>query len=173
MAAVLQTVADVNKVAVRLKTAIAPMSWAKKPNRETHEWREFFSALEFVDDRTQTPEQLFIRCTWRQQTGDIPESWTFALWNLGERVFATDFQPVSRHKNNAGKGRPLYGQWIKGMHIHTWSDDGYGYAELMSQTEVPEGQQAWEIFCKMAGIVPSEFVHPDKSINDGQAVFRF
>lgn len=167
------TVAEVNEVIEREKLMVASMAWSKKPNRETNEWREFFSALEFADDPTQTPEQLYIRCAWRQQIGYVPEVWQFALWYQGFRVFAIDFQPMSRHKNSKGKGRPFHGQVIQGTHIHTWSDDGPGYAEPLNLLSHPEGSEAWSKFVNGAGIINSKFVHPDKDIDAGQQVLRF
>lgn len=80
---------------------------------------------------------------------------------------------MSRHKNSKGKGRPLYGQVIQGTHIHTWSDDGYGYAEPLDLPKPPEGSEAWKRFVNGAGIINSTFVHPDKDINAGQQVLRF
>lgn len=164
----LLTVAEVNAVIARPKILVATMAWVKKLNREQTSWREFLSAVQFMDDQTEAPEQLLVRCSWRPKVGVMPESWTFALWLQGERVYATDFQPMVNHRNKVGVGRPYYNKVVRGMHEHTWSGEGYGYVEPLSLAAVPPGVEAWKMFTQRAGIVGSGFVHPDKAVNAGQ-----
>lgn len=161
------TVANAHKVLGRKKQLVAPMGWAKKLNHTEPVWYEYRSALEFEDDPTETPEGLLIVCQWKRKDGPKPENWTFGLLYGGERIYAIDVQPLMHHTNKVGKGRPFYLQRIRGNHEHTWSEEGYGYAEPFMLIPV-DGPAAWKDFLDRAGIADAPFVHPDKAINDGQ-----
>ena len=161
------TVADAQKVITRKKQLVAPMGWAKKLNHTEPVWYEYRSALEFEDDPTETPEGLMIVCQWKRKDGPKPENWTFGLLYGGGRVYAIDVQPLTHHTNEAGKGRPFHRQRIRGNHEHTWSEEGYGYAEPFTLSSV-DGPAAWKEFLARADIADAPFVHPDKAINDGQ-----
>lgn len=97
----------------------------------------------------------------------MPECWLFGLLYRSQRIYAIDVQPLTKHKNNVGSGRPLHRKLISGVHEHTWSSEGYGYAEPFV-VEPLEGRVAWKSFLVGAGITSVPFVHPDKAINDGQ-----
>lgn len=160
-------VADAQKVITRPKQLVAPMGWAKKLNHTEPVWFEYRSALEFVDDPTETPEGLLVVCQWKRNDGPKPENWTFGLLHGGGRIYAIDVQPLTHHTNKIGRGRPYHGQRIRGNHEHTWSEEGYGYAEPLVLPSV-DGPAAWREFLRRAGIAEAPFVHPDKAINDGQ-----
>lgn len=161
------TVADADKVIQRKKQLVTPMGWAKKLNHTMPVWFEFRSALEFVDDPTETPEGLLIVCQWKCKDGPKPENWTFGLLHGGSRIYAIDAQPLAHHTNEVGKGRPFHRQRIRGNHEHTWSEEGYGYAEPFGLSPIC-GPEAWKEFLARAGIADAPFVHPDKAINGGQ-----
>jgi len=161
------TVADAQKVIARSKQLVAPMAWARKLNHAEPVWFEFRSALEYVDDATETPEGLMVVCQWKRKDGVKPENWTFGLLYGGDRIYAIDMQPLSCHTNTVGQGRPQFLRRIRGIHEHSWSEEGYGYAEPFAPTPV-DGRAAWIEFLRRAGIVQEPFVHPDKAINDGQ-----
>ncbi len=161
------TVADAQTAITRRKQLVAPMAWAKKLNHVEPVWYEFRSALEFEDDPTETPEGLLIVCQWKRKDGVKPENWTFGLLYGGVRIYAIDVQPLTHHTNKLGKGRPFHRQRISGNHEHTWSEEGYGYAEPFTLTPL-DGSRAWNEFLYRAGISDDPFVHPDKAINDGQ-----
>ncbi|AVO50238.1 hypothetical protein C6568_14010 [Melaminivora suipulveris] len=161
------TVADAQKVITRTKQLVVPMGWAKKLNHTEPVWYEYRSALQFVDDPTETPEGLLIVCQWKRKDGPKPENWTFGLLYGGARIYAIDVQPLTHHTNKTGKGHPFHRQRIRGNHEHTWSEEGYGYAEPFTLSSV-DGPTAWKEFLVRAGIANTPFVHPDKAINDGQ-----
>ena len=123
------TVVDAHKVITRQKHLVTRMGWAKKLNQTEPVWYEFRSALAFEDDPTETPEGLCIVCQWKRREGVKPENWTFSLLFSGCRIYAIDVQPLSYHTNKVGKGRPCHHLRIRGNHEHTWSEEGYGYAE--------------------------------------------
>lgn len=161
------TVADAQTIISRKKQLVVSMGWAKKLNHAEPVWYEYRSALEFLDDPFETPEGLMIVCQWKRKDGPRPENWTFGLLYGSSRIYALDVQPLTHHTNKVGMGRPFFRQRIRGNHEHTWSEDGYGYAEPFPQPSV-DGPAAWREFLARAGIAEAPFVHPDKAINDGQ-----
>lgn len=163
----LLTVTEAQKIVAKAKRLVVPLEWSKKLNHTEPAWHQYRSALEFVDDPTETPEGLLIVCQWKRREGPKPENWTFGLIYGADRIYAIDAQPLSRHTNTVGTGRPLFRQLIQGTHEHTWSDEGYGYVEPFSVASL-DGQLLWSEFLKRAGIETAPFVHPDKAINDGQ-----
>lgn len=137
------------------------MAWTPKVGKLTLDWIESKILLMYVDD-LEIPEQLYVLCQWRKKNKAIKEQWTFSLMYLGQRIYAIDLEHDFLHTNNAGKGRPLYGQEVEGPHEHTWSADGYGYAEpIRVPWDTPE--IIWKMFLKRAGIVPDDFFHPDNN----------
>lgn len=104
---------------------------------------------------------------WKRAEGPKPENWTFSLLFGADRLYALDVQPLVFHTNDVGKGRPYFKKRIEGIHEHTWSEEGYGYAEPFSLT-ASTGPAAWKEFLMRAGIAQEPFVHPDKAINSGQ-----
>ncbi len=161
------TVADAQKVIARKKQLVAPMAWAKKLNHTEPIWYEYRSALEFEDDPTEIPEGLLVVCQWKRKEGAKPENWTFGLLQGGGRIYAIDVQPLTYHTNKVGQGRSHHHLSIRGNHEHTWSEEGYGYAEPFELSPA-DGPTAWKAFLVRAGIAHAPFVHPDKAINNGQ-----
>lgn len=106
-------------------------------------------------------------CQWKPKDGVKPENWTFGLICQGARICAIDIQPLTHHTNRVGRDRPLFQQRIRGNHVHSWSPEGYGYAEPLTLTPI-DGKIAWSAFSKLAGIIEIPFTHPDKAINQGQ-----
>jgi hypothetical protein len=135
------------------------LPWVAKVGGSEAEWLECKVALRYVDDY-EFPEELMIVCQWRKQVGSARQQWCFGLYYQGERIYALDVQPFSLHANyRAGKGRPYFNQEIEGSHEHTWSNEGYGYAEPISLKEdAPD--IAWRIFLKRAGILAADFDDP-------------
>lgn len=161
------TTTEANKTIARPKRLVVPMGWSKKLNHIEPAWFEYRSALEFEDDPTETPEGLQIICQWKRADGAKPENWTFSLLSGADRIYALDVQPLAFHTNRTGFGRPYFGKRLEGIHEHTWSEDGYGYAEPFVLRPV-RGPEAWKEFLTRAGIADEPFVHPDKAINSGQ-----
>ncbi len=161
------TVADVKTVIARPKTLVAPMAWAKKLNHTDPVWCVCRSALQYEDDPTETPEGLYIIGQWKRRDGVKPEVWEFGMHHGQDRIYAIDIQPLAFHTNRVGEGRPFFHRRIRGMHEHTWSDEGYGYVEALG-LDPADGASAWNQFVMCAGIVDTSFIHPDRAINDGQ-----
>ena len=114
------------------------------------------------------PGGLYIIGQWKRRDGVKPEVWEFGLhYGRGDRIYAIDLQPLAFHTNKIGVGRPFFRQRIRGIHEHTWSDEGYGYVEAFA-VDPADGGSAWTQFARRAGIIATPFVHPDKAINDGQ-----
>ncbi len=152
------SVSAISEILIRPKRLVAAMSWVKKLNRESGAWYEFTSALEFEDDLLESPEGLIVRGQWKQSEGDKPSNFGFGLHVGNDRIYAIDVKLVGRHKNTAGTGRPLFSKIISGIHEHTWSADGYGYAEPLENMLI---DAAWNLFVKNAMINSDTFKHPD------------
>ncbi|MBC7437676.1 MAG: hypothetical protein H7332_16600 [Bdellovibrionales bacterium] len=153
--------ADADAVIARQKVVVRDMAWQAKLNSTETGWFEARMPLRFIEDE-EVPEQLFAVVQWKKGDKAIPEQWTFGVIYQGERIIAYDIQPLGGHVNHKGKGRPHYQQPVDGVHVHTYSADGSGYAEPLN---VPDNVEViWAMFCKRAGIVRSDFIDP----NSGQ-----
>lgn len=160
------TVSDAQKAIARRKLVVVPMSWVKELHRREPAWYEYRSALQFEDDPTETPEGLSVVCQWKPKSGVKPENWKFGLLYRAERIYAIDLQPLAYHTNRVGHGRHYYRQRVQGSHEHTWSGEGYGYAEPF--TLGIGGEEAWQEFLHRAGINDAPFEHPDPAVREGQ-----
>ena len=155
------SVAEVQQIIMRPKSLASSMVWSMRIGKLTFAWLATRMALQF-DDEELVRESFYVQCQWRKRGNTIPEHWTFNLIYNGNRIYALHFQPTSIHENLVGKGRPFFGQEIDGIHEHTWSDDGDGYAEPIS---LPEGRPdiMWKMFSKRTNTSSSEFFHPDEN----------
>jgi hypothetical protein len=153
------TLAEAEEVLAREKALHADMHWSTAKGRMKFQWYQSRIILLYSDD-VAIPEGLYVQCQWYRRMKSIPERWNFSLFFDDERIYGIDVQPSSPHRNNVGKGRPLYKQMIAGTHEHMWSQEGYGYAEPLNvPTDQPE--IIWKMFLKRANIAPGEFFHPD------------
>lgn len=57
---------------------------------------------------------------------------------------------------------PLYQQDIDGIHEHTWSDEGTGYAEPIN-VPLDKPEVIWRMFLKRMKIGTVDFFHPDQN----------
>lgn len=122
-------------------------------------WIQARMPLQF-DDESAIQEQSYVYCQWRPKVSEKSESWGFNLIYRGGRAYAIHIQPDSLHENKAGKGRPLFGQVISGIHEHTWSSDGDGYAEPIA-VPLDKPEVVWKMFLRRACINHGDFFHPD------------
>jgi hypothetical protein len=145
----------------RAKSLAAPMAWTYRHGKIDFPWFGSRTPVQF-DDAPEVPEQFFVVCQWRRRGNRIPEHWVFNLLYQEARIYALHYQPTSLHENKVGRGRPFYGKVINGIHEHTWSEEGDGYAEPIN---LPEGRPdiMWRMFLKRANIVGGDFFHPDEN----------
>lgn len=154
------TLAEAQEVLGREKVLHTDMRWSAQRGKMQFQWVQSRIILEYADDMA-LPEDLYVHCQWQKRVKSIPERWTFSVMHNGCRIYAIDVNPVSRHGNyKAGKGRRLYGQEIDGVHEHTWSKEGYGYAEPI-ELPLDRPDIIWQIFLKHANIGRGDFFHPD------------
>lgn len=134
------------------------MNWREKLMKRDPRWWEYVSAIE-IDGVVVEDAQFLVQ--WRPSVGSAGDKYNCGLLFRGDRVLAVDFDPDGRHTNKAGKGRALYREQIgPGTHEHTWSEDGYGYAEPISRN-FPDLSALFEYFCQKANlIVESGFKSP-------------
>lgn len=90
-----------------------------------------------------------INLQWRPMVGAASEKLNCGLFYRTERVYAIDFDPDTQHTNKVGLGRPHYrSRFGPGTHEHTWSVEGYGYAEPMP--DFVDFASLFEYFCTKA-----------------------
>jgi hypothetical protein len=145
------------------------MSWRRKLSKGS-QWVEYTTALE--NDAGVALTNVLLRAQWQPSVGARPEAFNFAVFIGSERVYAIDVAPLGKHKNNkGGRDRPKFDQHISGVHEHTWSDDGDGYAEDIDVPNITDLQTAWSEFLRRANIeYTHEFVHADPARAGGQDV---
>lgn len=145
------------------KRAVAPMNWREKLSRRDPQWWEFVSAIE-VDGVVAENVQFVVQ--WRPGTGAAGDKYNCGLLYWGERIYAVDFDPDGLHSNNVGKGRELYRRRIgPGTHEHTWSEDGYGYAEPIP--DFPAFATLFDYFCKKTNVIVESGFRSPPSIQIG------
>ena len=140
------------------KNTVAPMNWREKLAKKDPQWWEYVSAVE-IDGVVVEDVQFIVQ--WRLGVGASGDKYNCGLLYWSERIYAVDFDPDGQHTNKVGKGRALYGKRIgPGTHVHTWSEDGYGYAEPISP-DFPDFSALFNYFCQKANLtVESGFKSP-------------
>jgi hypothetical protein len=144
-------------LAVRKKLVSGSPSWKRKPNHSAV--LHYRSALEI---NGVSPQNLFLDATWRATDGVRPDRFCLSILWCDQRVYAWDVDRAQAHRNQVGVGRPLYQHRIVGHHEHTWSDDGYGYVELLTLNS-EDACDVWDLFLVHAGIYPERCTHPISS----------
>ncbi len=144
------------------------MAWSPKLDRVSPQWFAYETALE--SEEGFVLEGIIVRAQWSPGMHERPEQYSLGLHSGSARIYAIDVNPLGQHKNNSGEGRPQFGQLISGIHEHSWSQDGYGYAEDLDIAGITDLAVAWREFLIRTNVeFPYEFVHPDASRNLGQA----
>lgn len=152
------TRAEIEAFMAAQKSAVAPMNWREKLMKKDPQWWEYVSAVE-IDGVVIEDVQLIVQ--WRLSVGAAGNKYNCGLLYRSDRVYAVDFDPDGQHTNKVGKGRPLYRKRIgPGTHEHTWSEDGYGYAEPISP-DFSDFSALFDYFCQKANLnVRSGFKSP-------------
>ncbi len=140
------------------KSAVVSMNWREKLAKQSPQWWEYVSAIE-IDGVVVEDVRLIVQ--WRFSEGAAGEKYNCGLLYQGDRIFAVDFEPDGQHTNKVGKGRSLYRKQIgPGTHEHTWSEDGYGYAEPISP-DFSSFSALFDYFCQKTNLnVQSGFKSP-------------
>jgi hypothetical protein len=149
-------------VVARGKLLVADMAWTSKRGKISFGWIEGRIPVQYADD-PEVSSELYVVCQWKKRGTFAAEQWKFALFRGTDRIYAIDVQPDGGHTNDkAGRGRPLHMERIGGVHEHTWSKEGYGYAEPID-LPLDQPEVIWKKFLKRAGIAPGDFFHPDNN----------
>lgn len=152
------TKAEIDAFFLAEKRAVAPMNWREKPMKKDPQWWEYVSGVE-IEGVVVEDVQFIVQ--WRLGVGAAGDKYNCGLLYESERIYAVDFDPDGQHTNKVGKGRALYRQRIgPGTHEHTWSEDGYGYAEPIAP-DFPDLSALFDYFCQRANLtVGSGFKSP-------------
>ncbi len=153
------TVSEVESLLHTPKSTVAPMLWNKQAHRNTLEYTTPLVDTE-LDEQM---ESLILRATYPVLPAELPAHFSFSLFFNNQRIYAIDkVLPGKGHRNNKGKGRPFYQQTIFGSHVHSWSGDGYGYAEpLPSQLSGATHEECWQYFAGKTKIeLNGNYRHP-------------
>lgn len=122
--------AEVNFFLSVKKSAISVIDWRPGISKKDAQWWKWDSAIE-VGGMVSEGTRIIVQR--RSATGAALEKFSCLLLYQTERVYSIDYAPDGQHTNKVGKGRPYYGMRIgPGTHEHTWSDEGDGYAEPIS-----------------------------------------
>lgn len=152
------TSAEIETFMAAPKNAVASMNWREKLMKKDPQWWEYVSAIE-IDGVVVEDVQFIVQ--WRPGVGAAGDKYNCGLIYRSDRVYAVDFDSDGKHTNKVGKGRALYRKQIgPGTHEHTWSEDGYGYAEPISP-DFPDFSALFDYFCQKANLnVGSGFKSP-------------
>lgn len=146
------------------KDTIRPMEWQQKPGNKNPHWLEFFSACEI---NSTTVEGLIFRAQYRASKSrisggsviEMPETYSFGIHMETHRVAAIDYSDTP-HTNKKGRGRPYFNQQISGYHKHIWTEEGYGYAEPITNGPSDINELAKLFQAEFCLVILDGFVHP-------------
>ena len=138
------TVADVAVFLSTPKRAVSGIEWRPGLLKRTDvQWWDWDCAIELDGV---VPEGTRIILQWRPTVGAASAKYGCGLLFRNDRVYAIDFDPEALHTNKVGLGRAQYRQRFgPGTHEHTWSEEGYGYAEPIQ--DFSDFAQLFEYFC--------------------------
>lgn len=146
---------------IAAKNTVAPMNWREKLAKKDPQWWEYVSAVE-LDGVVVEDVQFIVQ--WRLGVGAAGDKYNCGLLYRDDRVYAVELDPDGQHTNKAGKGRALYRKCFgPGAHEHTWSEDGYGYAEPISP-DFPDFSALFDYFCQQCVLTVEGGFKPPPSI---------
>jgi len=130
------------------KQAATAIVWRHGLSKKDVQWWKWESAVELGG---MFPEGTRVILQWRPAVCSAQEKYGCVLLYRNERVYGIDFHPDGQHSNKFGQGRPYFGQRIgPGTHEHTWSEDGDGYAEPL--TDFKDFSALFLYFCDKANL---------------------
>ena len=154
------------------KSTVRPMEWFPKRTLSNPQWIEFFSACRVENE---IREDVMFRAQYRAKKiipmGSaeliLPEIFNAALFAGPFRILAVDAESTS-HTNKTGIGRPLHKKRLDGRsHIHTWSEDGYGYAEPINLESDCIEALITEFLPRANLALTGGFIHPQSGMQLG------
>ena len=134
------------------------MDWRPGLSKKDVQWWKWDAALLV---RGSVPEGARIVLQWRPAVGSASDKMNLTLLFREQRIYGIDFDDVGRHTNKIGAGRPYHRKMITTpAHEHTWSEEGYGYAEPLGPTSgLPA--DLFGIFCNKTNLtVDGGFLPP-------------
>lgn len=148
------------------------MEWFPKRTLSNPQWTEFFSACRV---ESEIREDVMFRAQYRPRRivpmglseMVLPEIFNAALCVGPHRILAID-SASTPHTNKVGIGRPLYKHRLVGRsHVHTWSEEGYGYAEPIDlESDCIEALMA-EFLPRANLVLTGGFIHPQSGAQLG------
>jgi hypothetical protein len=121
------TVAQANQFLIVQKQAVSAMDWRPGLSKKDVQWWKWDTAL-MIDGSV--PEGARVILQWRPPVGAASGKMNLTLLYRELRVYGIDLDDAGRHSNKIGMGRPYWRKMIDTpAHEHTWSEEGYGYAE--------------------------------------------
>lgn len=142
------TIADVDSFLNTPKRAVSAIDWRPGLSKKDVQWWAVDCAIEI---NGMIPEGTRLILQWRPIVGAASEKLNCGLFYQNERVYAIDFDPDTKHTNKVGLGRAQYRQQFgPGTHEHTWSEEGYGYAEPLQ--DFADFAALFAYFCTKANL---------------------
>lgn len=159
------SVADVALILSENKETIKPMEWIEKRTNANPCWIEYMSACKI---KSSIQEDLFFIATYRapktkfydNSSLELSEIFNLGIVLGGHRIFAVDTSDTP-HTNKIGISKPYYKKIISSRsHVHIWVEEGYGYAEPISE-EFSELINQVSFFLPKANLkLFGDFIHP-------------
>lgn len=138
------TVAEATQFLTVPKRAVLAMDWRPGLSKRDVQWWKWDTAL-LVNGSV--PEATRVVLQWRPAVGAAASKMNLSLLYREQRVYGVDFDELTRHTNKIGKGRPFYRKMIDSpAHEHTWSEEGYGYAEPLDPSPTSPAE-LFVVFC--------------------------
>jgi hypothetical protein len=161
------SLADISTILGQPKVTVRPMEWVEKKSGRNPLWLEYVSACKFG---VEVREDVLVRMQFRDRslrnignaTIEASEQFNAAICVGKNRIYAIDTTDRP-HLNSAGAGRPFYRQLIlERTHEHTWSPEGYGYAEPLIPPLLSVESLVEEFLRRANVVLIGGFVHPLK-----------
>lgn len=148
---------EVNAFLKANKRSVTGMTWREGLLKDDVQWWKWDCA---IDLKGVVPEGSRVILQYRPEIGAASEKFNCGLLLKNERVYAIDFDQDGQHTNKVGQARPYHGKRFgPGTHEHTWSVDGYGYAEPIQ--DFGNLAALFAYFCKTSNLhVPGGFKQP-------------
>lgn len=134
MQAPLISPSEVRDILAAPKETVKPVAWTARPAAGQAQWMEYASTCRL---RGEARDDIIFRAVYRPAGTAVhglavialPETCSASLFVGPHRVLGVDTTDAF-HTSLVGAGRPHHGVVLQSRtHLHTWHDDGEGYAE--------------------------------------------
>jgi hypothetical protein len=164
------TVQQVSMLLGRGKQTVSPMAWKPVRYRNTLEYRTSVA----ISSNGEIIESLRLLCVYTPMTIPMQDYYGFSVFFNNHRIYALDKENAfKQHANRlAGNGREHYGKIITGTHEHTWSAEGYGYAEPLNLGNHATHRDYWNYVSQQTNIrLTGGYSHPQEGDNGQMSIF--